>query len=278
MEKKLTSYKENIKLAAEYLKTKLPSIPKTALILGSGLGPMAQRLENPVVIDYREIPGFVESTVDSHAGKLIHGSVDGCPILAMQGRFHCYEGYDMLDTVFPVRVFAALGIKNLFVSNAAGGINRGFSDGALMLITDHIGFLAESPLRGGNLDEFGPRFPDMTYAYTREFFDVARKTAQGLGIKLFEGIYVYAKGPQYETPAEIRAFATLGADAVGMSTVGEVIAARHSGMNVIGISCITNMAAGIVDKALCHEDVMAVSERVSGDFCRLTSAIIKNLP
>lgn len=278
MDEKIVSHRENIKLASEYLKDRLPSVPKTAIILGSGLGPLADLIIDPVTINYRDIPGFVESTVDSHAGKLIHGKIDGCPVLAMQGRFHCYEGYDILDTVFPVRVFSALGIKNLFVSNAAGGINRGFSDGALMLITDHIAFLAESPLKGANLDELGLRFPDMTYAYTREYFEIARKCAGELGVKLFEGVYVYAKGPQYETPAEIRAFATLGADAVGMSTVGEVIAARHCGMNVIGISCITNMAAGIIDKALCHEDVMAVSERVSGDFCRLTSSIIKNLP
>lgn len=278
MEQKLASHKKNIELAVKYLRDKLPSIPKTAVILGSGLGPLAQQLTNPVTIDYRDIPGFMSSTAVGHEGKLIHGNLDGRPVLAMQGRFHCYEGYDMLDTVFPVRVFSALGVENLFVSNAAGGINRDFSDGALMLITDHIAFLADSPLKGPNMDELGPRFPDMTRAYTREFFDIAREAARKLEIKLFEGVYVYAKGPQYETPAEIRAFAALGADAVGMSTVGEVIAARHCGMNVIGISCITNMAAGILDKLLCHEEVLATSQRVSGDFCRLTSAIINNLP
>lgn len=277
MEKKLVSHKENIRLAADYLKDKLPSVPKTALILGSGLGPLARQLTDPVVINYQDIPGFMISTAIGHEGKLIHGKIDGCPVLAMQGRFHCYEGYDVLDTVFPVRVFSALGVKNLFVSNAAGGINRGFSDGALMLITDHIALFADSPLKGANIDELGPRFPDMTYAYTRDFFEIARKAAEETGVKLFEGIYAYAKGPQYETPAEIRAFAALGADAVGMSTVGEVVAARHCGMNVIGISCITNMAAGIIDKPLLHEDVLATSERVSNDFCRLTSAIIKKL-
>lgn len=278
MDQKLVSHKENISLAVKYLKDRLPSIPKTALVLGSGLGPLARQIANPTVIDYSEIPGFMTATAIGHEGKLIHGEIDGYPVLAMQGRFHCYEGYDILDTVFPVRVFAGLGVKNLFVSNAAGGVNTEFCDGALMLITDHIAFLSESPLKGANIDELGPRFPDMTYAYTREFFEIARKCAQETGIKLFEGVYIYAKGPQYETPAEIRAFAALGADAVGMSTVGEVIAARHCGMNVIGISCITNMAAGIVDKPLCHEEVLAASERVSNDFCRLTSAIINNLP
>lgn len=278
MDQKLENHKNNISLAKKYLEDKLPSIPDTALILGSGLGPLARQLANPVVIDYRDIPGFMVSTAVGHEGKLIHGEIGGRSVIAMQGRFHCYEGYDILDTVFPVRVFSALGIKNLFVSNAAGGINKGFSDGALMLITDHIAFWADSPLKGANLDELGTRFPDMTYAYTRDFFEIARKSAQETGVKLFEGVYIYAKGPQYETPAEIRACAALGADAVGMSTVGEVIAARHCGMNVIGISCITNMAAGIVDKPLCHEEVLATSERVSDEFCRLTTAIIKNLP
>lgn len=278
MDQKLAAHKENIRVAADFLKEKLPSVPKTALILGSGLGPLAGQLTEPVVIDYKDIPGFMESTAIGHEGKLIHGNTGGCPVLAMQGRFHFYEGYDILDTIFPVRVFAALGVKNLFVSNASGGINRGFSDGALMLITDHIALFADSPLKGANLDELGPRFPDMTYAYTREYFDIARKAAQDTGVKLFEGVYAYAKGPQYETPAEIRAFAAMGADAVGMSTVGEVTAARHCGMNVIGVSCITNMAAGIMDKPLCHEEVLETSKRVSDDFCRLTSEIIKNLP
>lgn len=278
MERKIASQTEKILLAANFLKGRLPFISETALILGSGLGPIARKLTNPVTIDYKDIPGFLTSTVIGHEGKLIHGELDGRPVLAMQGRFHCYEDYDVRDTVFPVRVFSALGVKNLFVSNAAGGINRGFSDGALMLITDHIALFADSPLKGANIDELGPRFPDMTYAYNRDFFEIARKSAAETNVRLFEGIYAYAKGPQYETPAEIRAFALLGADAVGMSTVGEVIAAVHCGMKVIGISCITNMAAGIIDKPLCHEEVMATSERVSNDFCRLVSNIIKNLP
>lgn len=278
MEQKFASYVENISRAADYLKSRLPFIPKTALILGSGLGPLAERLTDPVTIEYKDIPGFLTSTVVGHVGKLIHGKIDGQPVLAMQGRFHCYEDYDVRDTVFPVRVFAALGVKNLFVSNAAGGINPGFGDGALMLITDHIALFAESPLKGPNIDELGPRFPDISYAYDRDFFEVARKAAKDTGIRLFEGVYAYAKGPQYETPAEVRAFALLGADAVGMSTVGEVVAAVHCGMRVVGVSCITNMAAGIIDKPLCHEEVLATSERVSNDFCRLVTSIIKNLP
>lgn len=278
MNQKLSEHQRSIKLAVQFLKDRLPVIPKTAVILGSGLGPLAEQLKNPVIIPYEDIPGFMKSTAIGHKGRLILGEIAGCPVLAMQGRFHCYEGYDILDTVFPVRVFCALGIKNLFVTNAAGGLNRNFSDGALMLITDHIALFAPSPLWGANIDDLGPRFPDMTYAYSRDFFSVARLASQKTGIKLFEGVYAYAKGPQYETPAEIRALAVLGADAVGMSTVGEVVTARHCGMSVIGISCITNMASGIIDKPLNHLEVLATSERVSADFCHLASEIIKNLP
>lgn len=278
MEQQLIAHRENIALAGCYLRQHLPAIPSTALILGSGLSPLADQLAKAVTLDYRDIPGFMQATALGHAGKLVYGQLEGRPILAMQGRFHCYEGYEMLDTAFPVRVFAALGMKNLFVTNAAGGINRSFSDGALMLIRDHIALFADSPLRGANLDEIGLRFPDMTYAYSREFFEIARAAAQTTGIELREGIYAYAKGPQYETPAEIRALAALGADAVGMSTVGEVVAARHAGMNVLGLSCITNMAAGIIDKPLHHSEVLETSRRVANDFRRLVTEIIKNLP
>ena len=278
MEQKLISHKEKIALAAAYLKGVLPSVPQTAIILGSGLGPLAGQLSEPFSISYQDIPGFVTATAVGHQGRLVHGRLEGVSVLVMQGRFHCYEGHDVLDTVFPVRVFAALGIKNLFVSNAAGGVNPGFCDGVLMLITDHIALFADSPLKGVNLDELGSRFPDMTHTYDRDFLQIARRAARDTGICLSEGIYAYAKGPQYETPAEIRALATLGADAVGMSTVGEVIAARHCGMRIVGVSCITNMAAGILDKPLNHEEVLATSQRVSHDFCRLVAQIVKNLP
>ncbi|MCL2677475.1 MAG: purine-nucleoside phosphorylase [Clostridiales bacterium] len=278
MEHKLASHREQIFAAAAYLRSVLPSIPQTAVILGSGLGPLAAQLNGPLAVDYREIPGFVASTAAGHSGRLVHGALEGQPVLVMQGRFHCYEGYDVLKTVFPVRVFAALGVKNLLVSNAAGGINPGLGDGALMLITDHIALFADSPLKGANLDELGPRFPDMTRAYDRDFQQIARQAALELEIRLFEGVYAYAKGPQYETPAEVRALAALGADAVGMSTVAEVTAARHCGMKVIGLSCITNMAAGIIDKTLNHEEVLEVSWRVSSDFCRLVTQIVKELP
>ncbi|MCL2496651.1 MAG: purine-nucleoside phosphorylase [Clostridiales bacterium] len=277
MEQRLMIHQKNIGLAGEYIRGRIPSIPRTALILGSGLGPLTEKLDGAVGLDYGDIPGFMQATAIGHSGRLLYGKLDGCPILAMQGRFHCYEGYDVLDTVFPVRVFAALGIKNLFVTNAAGGINREFGDGALMLIRDHIALFADSPLRGANLAELGPRFPDMTYAYNRDYWQIAREAAQKTGIKLFEGVYAYAKGPQYETPAEVCTLAALGADAVGMSTVGEVIAARHCGMEVIGLSCITNMAAGVIDKPLNHEEVLATSQRVSHDFCRLVTEIIKKL-
>jgi len=277
MEQRLMIHQKNIVLATEYISERIPSIPRTALILGSGLGPLTENLVDPLALDYDDIPGFMQATAISHIGRLLHGTLDGCPILAMQGRFHCYEGYDVLDTAFPVRVFAALGMKNLFVTNAAGGINREFNDGALMLIRDHIALFANSPLCGANFEELGLRFPDMTYAYNRDFWQIAREAAQKTGVKLFEGIYAYAKGPQYETPAEIRALAALGADAVGMSTVGEVTAARHCGLEVIGLSCITNMAAGVIDKPLNHEEVLATSQRVSHDFCRLVTEIIKEL-
>jgi len=272
------AHSEKIASASEFLKNRLGSVPDTAVVLGSGLGPFADAIEKTEVIPYDTIPGFLHSTAPGHAGLLIKGKTNGRSILAMQGRFHCYEGYDILDIILPVRVFKMLGVKNLLLTNAAGGINLGFSEGALMLIRDHIGFLAPQALWGENLSEFGPRFPDMTYAYSRELIKVAQASSKKTGIRLFEGVYAYAPGAQYETPAEIRALRALGADAVGMSTVPEVVAGRHAGMDVLAVSCITNMAAGVLDRPLAHEDVLSVSKRVADDFSRLMAEIIKNLP
>ena len=274
---RILRHKQNIASASAYIAKHLKQIPDIAIVLGSGLGPLADQLEDTKIIPYSDIPGFVRSTAPGHAGSLISGKLGGRRILAMQGRFHAYEGYDILDVILPVRVFRALGIENLLLTNAAGGINPDFSEGALMMITDHIGFLAPPALWGENLEEFGTRFPDMTYAYSRELFDVARRASKSTGIRLFEGVYAYAPGAQYETPAEIRAFSKLGADAVGMSTVPEVVAARHASMNVLAISCITNMAAGILDRALDHREVLETSKRVSNDFSSLISEIVKTI-
>jgi len=267
---------EKCKSAADYIRSRIDATPRIAIILGSGLGPLADSLEQPVEIDYRDIPGFPETTVTGHAGKLICGMLGGKSVLAMKGRFHYYEGYDISQVVFHVRVLRLMGIDSLIVTNAAGGINTSFRPGDLMLITDHISFFAPSPLRGRNLDEFGPRFPDMCDAYDKDLIKFAEHIAEGIGIGLKKGVYAFAQGPMYETPAEIRALRVLGADAVGMSTVPEVITARHCGMKVLGISCITNMAAGILEQKLDHAEVMETAKRVEKDFIRLVSEIITN--
>ncbi|MDP4108826.1 MAG: purine-nucleoside phosphorylase [Bacillota bacterium] len=275
---RIENHRRNIASAAEFIKTRLARIPDIAVVLGSGLGPFASSLKNTETIPYTSIPGFSRSTAPGHSGLLIAGDAGSRRVLAMQGRFHCYEGYDVLDTILPVRVFRTLGISNLLLTNAAGGINPGFAEGALMLIRDHIGFLAPPALWGENLSEFGPRFPDMTRAYSNELSEIAVKASETVGVKLNEGVYVYAPGAQYETPAEIRAFKALGADAVGMSTVPEAVAGRHAGMRVLAISCITNMAAGITGRELNELEVLEVSKRVSDGFSRLMTEIIKNIP
>ncbi len=274
---RFSKHLQNIASAAEYIKKRIDPVPDIAIVLGSGLGPFAGALKNAQTVPYSEIPGFLRSTAPGHEGLLIAGEIDGRRVLCMQGRFHCYEGYDILDIILPVRVFQTLGVRYLILTNASGGINPDFSQGALMMIRDHIGLFAPPALWGPNMEQFGPRFPDMTRAYSRELFEVARRASESTGIRLFEGVYAYAPGAQYETPAEIRALAVLGADAVGMSTVPEVVAARHAGMSVLAISCITNMAAGIIDRELDHNEVLEVSKRVSYDFSRLMAEIIKNI-
>lgn len=265
---------EKIMETKNFLVEKGLTEPEFGLILGSGLGELAEEVENAIIIDYSDIPNWGKSTVVGHAGKLVYGDLAGRKVLALQGRFHFYEGNPMEVVTFPVRVMKALGCQGAIVTNAAGGI--GYGPGTLMAITDHINMTGQNPLIGQNLDEFGPRFPDMSDAYTAEYRDTAHKVAEKIGIKLDEGVYLGVSGPCYETPAEIRAFQTLGADAVGMSTVPEVIVAAHSGLKVLGISAITNFAAGFQSE-LNHEEVVAVTQQIKEDFKRLVKDILAAL-
>lgn len=244
------------------------------VILGSGLGDYAQALEDAVRLPYAEIPGFPRSTVAGHAGMLCCGMLHGKRVMMMQGRFHYYEGYSMKDVTLPVRVMQRIGVKTLIVTNACGGINLSYTPGDLMLIADMFSLTGQNPLIGPNLDEFGPRFPDMSCAFDRELRALAHACAKEQGFSLQEGVYAQMTGPCYETPAEIRMLRTLGADAVGMSTVPEVIVARHGGMRVLGVSCITNMAAGILPQPLNHAEVTETANRVKDRFKGLLDAVI----
>ena len=266
----------NYKEAAEYIKEKIGDRkPDTVIVLGSGLGVLKEDIENKVIIKYEDIPEFPVSTVEGHAGELIIGELSGKTIIAMNGRFHYYEGYDIKQTVFPIRVFALLGVKNIILTNAAGGINTNIKEGSFMVINDHLSFFAESVLRGKNEDEFGVRFPDMSEVYNKEQREKMKSIIEKHTGNSLEGVYAYMKGPSYETPAEIRALRTLGADAVGMSTVPEAVVARHSGMKVVAVSCITNMAAGVSNKQLSHEEVKETAERVKGEFKEIIKEYLK---
>lgn len=247
------------------------------IILGSGLGDYAEALEDAVKLPYSEIPGFPRSTVAGHAGMWCCGTLHGKRVVMMQGRFHYYEGYGMKDVTLPVRVMQKIGVKTLIVTNAAGGVNLGYHPGELMVIGDIFSMTAQNPLIGPNLDAFGPRFPDMSCAFDKELRALAHECANEQGFALREGVYAQMTGPTYETPAEIRMLRTLGADAVGMSTVPEVIVARHGGMRVLGISCITNMAAGILDQPLNHAEVTETANRVKGQFRNLLDRIIEKM-
>lgn len=260
--------------AAKFLRRRIKAQPKIGLVLGSGLGAFADEFASAVRIPYAKIPSFPRSTAIGHAGHLIIGSVEGVSVVGMQGRVHLYEGYSAQTVAFPIRVFERLGVKAVILTNAAGGIKEEFTQGRLVAIRDHINLQGANPLIGENQDKFGPRFPDMTEAYDRDFRGIARREAARIGIDLEEGVYAALAGPSYETPAEIRYLRTIGADLVGMSTVPEVIAARHSGIRVLGISCVTNAAAGILDKPLNHDEVLATAERVKGEFMGLLRAII----
>lgn len=272
----MKEYIKQIEETVDFLKKKIQVKPDIAVVLGSGLGFLTNEFEDKQEIDYKEIPGFAVSTIQGHAGKLIIGKLGGKNVIAMSGRFHLYEGHDVSKVVFPVRVFKKLGVENFLVTNAAGGVNRNFKAGDLMIITDHVGFFAPSPLKGENLEEFGPRFPDMSQIYNKELVDIAEQMAKKVGVNVKKGVYMYCQGPSYETPAEIRAADRLGVDAVGMSTVPEVIAANHAGMNILGISCITNMASGILPQPLSHDEVKKTAQEAGEAFCKLVTKIVEN--
>src|SRR6201993_1949154 len=260
--------------AAQLILQRSPLQPKVGLVLGSGLGAFADSLCNAVLVPYADIPSFPRSTAIGHAGRLVIGNAGSVPVAAMQGRVHQYEGYTAQEVSFPIRVFARMGIKALVLTNAAGGINLGYAQGALVLIRDHINLQGTNPLIGPNDDRFGVRFPDMTHAYSRAFREIAREEAAKQNLMLHEGVYAALLGPSYETPAEIEYLRRIGADLVGMSTVAEVIAARHMGLNVLAISCVTNMAAGILDQPLSHAEVMETGERVKTTFESLLRAVL----
>ena len=265
---------ENIMLAAEYIKNHVSLRPTVGLVLGSGLGDFADTLEDAVRIPYSQIPNFPIPTISGHAGALVFGRKCGKDVVVMQGRIHYYEGLPQRQITLPIRVLAALGVKTVVLTNACGGVNLAFQPGDLMLICDHINFSGASPLIGPNLDSFGPRFPDMSDLYTASLREAIRAGAKEAGIPLQEGVYAMYCGPNYETPAEIRMFRTLGADTVGMSTVPEALVAGHCGMQVVGVSCITNMAAGVLPVKLSHEEVKEVANQVSGKFSRLIDLIL----
>lgn len=258
-----------------YLKEKGVLAPEVALVLGSGLGEIAEEIQDAVRIPYEEIPNFPVSTIEGHVGQLVYGDLAGQKVIALQGRFHYYEGYDLETVTRPIRVFKELGVKKLIVTNAAGGVNTTFHPGDLMMITDHLNFTGANPLIGKNYAD-GPRFLDMSQAYSLRGQEILRQSAQELAISLKEGVYAWMTGPTYETPAEIRAIRLLGADAVGMSTVPEVIVAGHAGMEVVGISCITNYAAGM-QASLDHQEVMATSQQVKPIFKKLVYKLIEKL-
>lgn len=268
---------QRVREAAEYVASQTDLRPAVGLILGSGLGGLADEMEDATAISYPNIPHFPASTVPGHKGQLVVGKLAGTPVYAMQGRFHFYEGYPMEQVVRPVRVMAQLGVKTIVVTNAAGGVNESFTAGDLMLITDHINMFGTNPLIGPNEEEFGLRFPDMTEAYDKQLRALALQVAEEQGLQLQQGVYMGFTGPSFETPAEIRMARMLGADAVGMSTVPEVITARHLGVRVLGISCISNMAAGVLPEPLSHEDVMKVTDRVKGTFGALVKGIVAKL-
>ncbi|WP_105616014.1 purine-nucleoside phosphorylase [Vallitalea okinawensis] len=263
--------------AVKYMKELINDEPGIGMILGSGLGDLADEIDNATLIDYSNIPHFPVSTVEGHAGRFVIGEFEGKQVIAMQGRFHFYEGYHMNEVTFAVRVMKLLGVEKLLVTNAAGAVNRNFKPGNLMLISDHLNFMGTNPLMGHNLKEFGVRFPDMSDAYSKDLREKVKTVASTNGIEVVEGVYCGYSGPSYETPAEIRMFRTLGADAVGMSTVPEVIVAVHSGIKVLGISCLTNMAAGILDQPLSHEEVTETATRVKQDFVSLVRAVIREV-
>ncbi len=268
---------ERAEHAARTIRARSGEEARTAIVLGSGLGAFADDLEDPVAIPYEEIPGFARPTVEGHLGRLVLGRVGGHPVAVMQGRFHYYEGYSFDEVLFPVRTLGLFGVKSLILTNAAGGINIELAQGALMVISDHLNLMGVNPLRGLHDSRFGERFPDLTEVYSRDYQEMAVEEAHAMGLDLRRGVYAALSGPTYETPAEIRMLRTLGADAVGMSTVPEAVAARQMGMKVLGISCITNMAAGVKDEPINHHEVIETGERVRDTFRELLRRIIPRI-
>jgi len=267
----------NAQTAVSYIRSKTSLEPKLAIILGSGLGSFASQVADAITIPYAEIPNFPQSTVAGHSGKLVLGTIGGVPIAVMQGRVHAYEGYTMAQVTFPTRVLGLLGAKKLIVTNAAGGINTRYGQGAIVALSDHINLSGTNAALGPNIDALGPRFFDMSAAYSPALRKLAIDEAAKQGWTLNEGVYLAVLGPSYETPAEIRAFRTLGADLVGMSTVHEVIIARHMGIEVLGLSVVTNMAAGVLDQPINHEEVMEIGKRIEGQFTALLTALVPQI-
>ena len=262
---------------ADYVKSRAPFAPELGLILGSGLGPLAKQIENPVEIDYRDIPNFLVSTAPDHAGKLIFGTLEGKKLVCMSGRFHSYEGYDFEQLAIPVRLFKLLGVKQLIVTNAAGGVNEGYRPGDIMVISDHIKLNGASPMRGKNLPEFGDRFFDVSRMYTPRLRELALRLAKDTALRVHEGVYFFMPGPQFETPAEIRAIRLLGGDAVGMSTVTEALTAAHCGIELLGFSVITNMAAGMLDQPLTTEEVSETGRMIEERFSAYLKSVIREM-
>ena len=268
---------EKAEAAAQFILSRAKLRPKIALVLGSGLGAFADSLGDATAIDYAEIPHYPRATAIGHAGRLVIGTSAGVPLAAMQGRVHFYEGISMKEVAFPMRVFGRMGVQAALLTNAAGGINREYKQGALVVLSDHINLQGPGPLVGPNDDRFGPRFPDMTYAYDRAYRRMALEEGRRLGLDIYEGVYAALSGPSYETPAEIRYLRAIGADLVGMSTTAEVIVARHMGINILAISCVTNMAAGILDQPLNHVEVLETGRKVQKQFVALIEAVVPRI-
>jgi purine-nucleoside phosphorylase len=268
---------ERAEKAARMIRARAPMNASVAVVLGSGLGGFADELSDATAIPYDEIPGFARATVEGHAGRLVIGKVGDSPVVAQQGRFHFYEGYSLEEVTFPIRVLKLLGVQTLILTNASGALNVEFAPGSLMVITDHINLMGVNPLTGPNDERFGPRFPDLTNVYSPELQDIVLEEARAMELEMRRGVYASLTGPSYETPAEIYMVRSLGADAVGMSTVPEAIVARHMDMQVVGISCITNLAAGVTDRPVDHTQVIATGERVRESFTELLRRVIPRL-
>lgn len=273
----MREYKQKLEHAAQYLRLQTSIGPKNGIVLGSGLSEFFEQLDNPQVIPFEEVAGMPLTTVEGHHGAFVFGEYEGKKIVVLRGRLHYYEGYTQQEITIPIRIMKLLGVENVILTNAAGGVNLSFSPGTLMLITDHINYSGANPLIGANLENFGPRFPDMSNVYSYELREQLKKLALSNNIFVKEGVYAMYSGPNYETPAEVRFLRTMGADAVGMSTVPEALVARHSGINVIGISCITNMAAGVSSEELDHSKVVTTANRVKKEFIELLRVAISIL-